>query len=177
MKISDYMPELYINNIEMKNIINSEEIELEQKLKIFVDNVFKDNFIQTATLNGIQNYEKLLNIQLDENKDNLEYRRAIVKAKLATTVPLSYKWLENSLTSLVGTNNFEINLDNNTYTININIANLFENTAKNVYKLYRPLLPANLIIIVNLFEKETANLYFGGILHEGEKILVKSEVR
>ena len=33
MKVSDYLPDLYNKNLEMNNIINSEEVELETILK------------------------------------------------------------------------------------------------------------------------------------------------
>ena len=176
MKVSDYLPNLYYKNAEMINIIYSEEDELENKLKVELENVFKNTFAKVATKAGIENWEKLLNIELDSNRDNLEYRRNKVLTKLSTTVPLSYKWLEENLTSMVGPNNFYIELHNNQYKIYINIANLFNDTAETIYDLYRPLLPANLEIIVNLFEEETANLYFGVVVQEGEFTSLGNEV-
>ena len=176
MKVSDYIPNLYNKNLEMHNIIYSEEEELENKLKIALENVFKDTFAKIATKTGIENWESLLNIELDSNRDNLEYRRNKVLTKLSTTVPLTYRWLEENLTNMVGANNFYIELHNNQYKIYINIANLFNDTAETIYDLYRPLLPANLEIIVNLFEEETANLYFGVVIQEGEFISLGNEV-
>lgn len=176
MKVSDYLPKIYNKNTEMINIIYSEESELENKLKIELENVFNDTFAKIASIVGIQNWENLLNIQLDSNQANLEYRRNKILTKLSTTVPLSYRWLEENLTSMVGAGNFYIELHNNQYKLYINIANLYNDTAETIYNLYRPLLPANLEIIVNLFEEETANLYFGVVVTEGEYTSLGNEV-
>lgn len=173
MKVSDYVPKLYKNNVEFTNIISSEEDDLENILKPYIEQAYNDNFAITASKNGLENYEKLLKIDLDENRDNLEYRRAKVIAVLTTQVPLSYRWLENNLISLVGKDNYRLRVDYNNYTINIDIGNVYKNTAETLKQVYRPLIPANMIIIVNLFQEENANVYVAGILQEGEKVLYK----
>ena len=43
MKVSDYVPQLYKNNIEMINIINSEEKEFENHIKLDIYNAYNDN--------------------------------------------------------------------------------------------------------------------------------------
>ena len=176
MKISDYAPYLYNKNTEFINIIYTEEKELETKLKVLLENIFKDTFAKVATKNGIENWETLLDIKLDSNKNNLEYRRNVILNKMSTTGPLSYKWLEQSLTNLLGANNYTLSIDNEHYTLTINIANILNNTAESVFDLYRPLIPANLILTINLFEEEIADLYVGIVIHEGEHMILESEV-
>lgn len=175
MKVSDYIPDLYKDNVEMSNIINAEEVEFEFNLEPSIENAFKDNFAKTATINGIEKYEKLLNIKLDENKDNLEYRKAIIINKLSTTAPITYRWLEVNLTNLVGENNYKIDLDINNYKIKINIANVYINIAETLYNIYRKLLPANLEIAINVFETYYTQLYMAGVAMIGEKMLIKGE--
>ena len=176
MKVSNYLPNLYNKNLEMLNIIYSEEDELENRLKLYVDNAFKDNFPKVATESGIEKYEKLLNINLDENKDNLEYRRSRVLAKLTTTVPLTYRWLENNLINLVGKDNFYLEIDYNNYIITMSISNVYINTALTLYEVYRPLIPANMKIVINLFDETPGELYFGAISQTGEITYYESEV-
>ena len=53
MKISDYLPSLYKNNLEMNNIILTEENELENGLKLDIDNSFLNSFISTANEKGM----------------------------------------------------------------------------------------------------------------------------
>lgn len=177
MKIRDYMPKLYKNNIEMINIINSEEEEFENGIKIDIDNVFNNTFAKKTTEEGIRRYEELLGIPLDENKNDLEYRRARVLAKLSTSGVLTYKWLENNLINLVGKDNYQIILDNNNYLLTINIADLFLNTANTLFNIYRPLIPANLELFINLFETiKNTKMYISSIIHEGDIILIEGEV-
>ena len=175
MKISDYSPKLYKNNTEMLNIINSEEIEFETNIKTDIDFTFNNTFAILANEEGIRRYEKLLEIPLDENKDNLDYRRARVLAKLGTAGVLTFRWLENNLISLVGKDNYQLILDNHTYSLDINISDLYTNTAKTLYDIYRPLIPANLNLFVKLFDIIENNLYIAGIVHEGDTILIRGE--
>lgn len=168
MKVSDYVPKLYENCIEMNSIISSEEIEFENKLKPNLQKVFADNFAKIATETGIAKFEKLLNIQLDSNSDNLEYRRARVLAKLSATAPLTYRWLEDNLRNLVGENNYYIDLHPDEYSISISVSNVYLDVAELLYDVYRPLIPANLTLKIGIFETELTNLYIGAIIHEGE---------
>lgn len=177
MKISDYMPKLYKNNIEMINIINSEEEEFENGIKYDIDNIFNNTFAIKATEEGIRRYEELLEIPLDENKDNLEYRRARILAKLSTSGVLTYRWLENNLISLVGKGNYQIEVDNLRYLLTINIADVFLNTASTLYDIYRPLIPSNLELFVNLFQSiSDTNIYMSSIIHQGDIIFIEGEV-
>lgn len=175
MKLSDYMPKLYKNNVEMNNIINSEEYEFENLLKPDIDTSFYNTFVKTANEDGIRLFEELLQIPLDENKDNLEYRRARVLSKFATTGALTYRWLENNLINLVGKNNYQILLNSANYELTINISDVYLDTAEKIFDVYRPLIPANMKLFVNLFDNIECKLYTSNIIHEGDILYIKGE--
>lgn len=175
MKLNDYVPKLYKNNLEMNNIINSEEEEFENLLKPYINETFYNTFVKTADENGIRVFEEILEIPLDENKNNLEYRRARILSKFATTGALTYKWLENNLTNLVGDNNYQIILDTNNYELTINISDIYLETAEKIFDVYRPLIPANMKLFVNLFDNIDCKLYTSNILHEGEILYINGE--
>ena len=118
MKVSDYVPQLYKNNIEMINIINSEEKEFENHIKLDIDNAFNDNFIKTATKNGIEKYEIMLNIPINDSLD-IEDRRNQVIIKLLATPPYTYNRLLEILDMYCGKNNYEIYQNINAYTMKI----------------------------------------------------------
>ena len=60
MKLSNYVPKLYKDNVEMYNIIDSEEKEFKNNLKTDIDNTFKNTFVKIANIDGIKRYEQLL---------------------------------------------------------------------------------------------------------------------
>lgn len=146
MKVSDYMPRLYENNVEMKAIIQNQEIEVDDNLKYNIDNSFKDNFIKTATLRGIENYERIFGIIPDNSKD-IEYRREQVILRLYSTIPYTYARLKEILDLYCGTNNYEIEQNINEYKLHITthffeLSNFLSDLLKNI-------IPANIELQVS----------------------------
>lgn len=174
MKVSDYMPTMYEDNVEMTTIIRTDEGEMEE-LKKQIKNAFYDTMPAVATEKGIEQWEKLLNIQLDENEVNLEYRRARIINILTTTVPLSETWLRNNLTALVGEDNYELIVKYSDYSITINISDVFVNTALTLFDIYRPLIPANMTLTINVFGEADSYMYNGCLIREVEKTNIVSE--
>lgn len=119
MKVSDLIPDFYNKNIEMMNIIDSEERELEERLKPGVENVFKDTFAKVATERGIANFEKMFNIKPDVTNQSLELRREIILNRLVSHIPYSERYLINKLNSLLGEGNWDYTLDYNNYSLSI----------------------------------------------------------
>lgn len=117
MKISDYMPDLYKKNLEMNNIIDSEEIEFEENLKLNIENEFNDTFPIKATEKGIQKYEKILNIVSNTNDESLEFRRQRVINRLVSSIPFTEKYLINYLDNMLGEGNWTYTIDYNDYTL------------------------------------------------------------
>lgn len=174
MKVSNYLPKFYKNNVEMYNIISSEETELENNLKQDIKNAFDNTFAKISNLDGIKRYEDLLDIQ--STSTDIEYRRANILSKLGTSGNLTYKWLDNNLKNLVGEGNYQIVLENNIYKISINVSSVFEDTASKLYSIYRLIIPANMQLVVNLFDNVNTTMYISNIWHEGDTILIKGEV-
>ncbi len=143
MKVSDYVPQLYKNNIEMINIINSEEKEFENHIKLDIDNAFNDNFIKTATKNGIEKYEIMLNIPINDSLD-IEDRRNQVIIKLLATPPYTYNRLLEILDMYCGKNNYEIYQNINAYTMKIITHFINLNSANSLFKTLKEIFPANI---------------------------------
>lgn len=120
MKINNYLPNLYNNNIEMKNIINSEEVEFEENIKPAIDNIFKDTFANVATENGIEQFEKILDIPTDTESESLNFRRDRVLSRLRSSIPFTETFLKESLDNYLGKNNWTYTIDYNNYTLIIN---------------------------------------------------------
>ena len=116
MKVSDYLPRLYEDNIEMTNIINSEETELETLVKPNIDNLFKNTFIAIANQTGIEQFEKIFNIQPNEN-DDLEFRRQRIILRLISSRPFTETYLKNQLNIILGIGNWTYTIDYNNYEL------------------------------------------------------------
>lgn len=116
MKVSDYLPDLYKFNIEMNNIINSEEIELESGLKPDIDIAFKNNFVTTADEQGIEQFEKILNIEYGSG-ESLDFRKQRIFLRLNSDIPFTETYLVNQLNKILGKGNWSYNIDYNSYTL------------------------------------------------------------
>ncbi len=120
MKISDYLPNIYAKNREMNNIIYSEEDELENGLKLGIENAFKDTFAKVATENGIAKFEKILNIESDATSETLDFRRRRVLNRLVSQAPFTEKYFINRMNEMLGEENWSYTINYNTYTLTIN---------------------------------------------------------
>ena len=120
MKISDYLPNLYLKNREMNNIINSEEVELENGLKLDIENSFKDTFAKVATENGIAKFEKMLNIESDETTETIDFRRKRILNRLVNQAPFTERYFINRMNEMLGEGNWNYTINYNNYTLTIN---------------------------------------------------------
>lgn len=165
MKTIEYMPNFLQNVREFKIMSNLEDEELE-KLKLQIDNILKEVIVNTSEDYGLQRYEKIYNINVVS--DDIDVRRFNIISKINNNAPFTYRWLDNKLKQLVGENNYKINIEYDNYKVIISIAYLFGDIANTLQKDLRELLPANLVLQINLFSN--CNLYLASIVHEKQHI-------
>ena len=161
----NYLPTFLRNIKEYKEICNAEDIEFE-KLDSRLDEIINEIAVDTANSYGLERYEKIFNIV--NTTTNVEERRFKIKSKLINQLPFNMKWLDNKLTKLVGAGNYSINLEKDDYKITIGVSFMFPDIAEILKKDFREQFPANLVIIINLFQTEVANLYVGATVHVGD---------
>lgn len=117
------------------------------KLNSSVKVSFLDNFILTAGIKGIRNYERILGIIPDVLKDTVEFRRARVINRLAQMPPFTEVFLRQKLNTIFGEGNWNLEVNANEYRINIdvetNVKNLFDSTMEDI----RRIIPANLTMV------------------------------
>ncbi len=164
---------LFLRDIrEYKEIYNTEEIELKD-LEKKVEEIIREASAETAKGYGLDKYEKILNIV--KTTDVIDERRFKIKTKLTNQLPFNMKWLDNKLKNLVGEENYKITLDAENYKITIQISHIFPDVVTVIKEDLRQQLPANLIIIVNLFRTEMSKVYCGGIIHIGKFVTLGGE--
>ena len=142
MKLIEYLPNFMQDIKEFKELFSAEDIEIEQ-LKIAIEKIFSEIIVKTAEGYGLDRYEKIY--QINAESDLLEARRLKILLKINDKVPYSYKWLVNTLDTILGENNYKINIDYANYKIVISIVYLFGDIANILKRDLREQLPANLV--------------------------------
>lgn len=165
MKLIEYLPNFMQEITEFEELFKTEDEELE-KLKSQIDNILKEVIVNTSDDYGLKRYEKIYNI--DVVSADIDVRRFNIISKINNKAPFTYKWLDNKLKKLVGENNYKINIEYDNYKVIISIVYLFGDIVNNLQKDLKQLLPANLIIQINLFSN--CNLHLASIVHEKQHI-------
>ncbi|MCT4605852.1 MAG: YmfQ family protein [Marinisporobacter sp.] len=91
-KLMSYLPGYYRKSKVMKNLMTTEEKQLEQLMQKIQENI-NQFFIDTADKN-LERWEKDLGIPISNEKDTL-FRRSIIKSKLRGIGTVTVKLLEN----------------------------------------------------------------------------------
>lgn len=147
-KIKRYIPKILEENDTMNSIYSTQEDEINKLNQTSMD-VFKNNFIQTANLNGIQKYENMLKIKSDNSFD-LEYRRKKVWDKLIYRPPFTRQRFQSILERIWGKGNFVFDIHPNEFEV---IIDVWTDNAE-YYLLYskmiRDVIPANLYMILSI---------------------------
>ena len=165
MSIKKYLP-LYLQEIkEFDEICKTEDIELED-LNNKINKLLNEITVANASNVGLSRYEKIYNIK--NISTDIEERRFNILNKMNGKGPFTLNWLNNKLKALVGEDNYKIDVDYNKYRIDISVSGIFQNIAETLNIDLKEQLPANLIITVNLFQTEKANIYVGTLIREGD---------
>lgn len=153
----DYLPEFLKDFREYKEIMNTEEIELE-KLKSKNNSITDEIIISNATNDGISRFEKILGIKSNTNL-TLENRKFLVKNKFFNRAPFTVEWLKNKLENLCGQDNYIIDIDISNKILNVQIGYMFDEATEELRKDLRNIIPANIILDVNFWYIEIANIH------------------
>ena len=148
MSIKDLWPPIIQELEEFQKIAEIEEAFFE-RLKQEIQNIVDDQFIQTATENGIARREKILKISPFAD-DTLETRRFRMQGLWADKLPYTYRVLLERLDSLCGPDGYVIELNAGEYNLNIKIELTRKRMFDEVVKISRQMVPANIVITVEL---------------------------
>jgi hypothetical protein len=148
MQVQEYWPQVIKEYREFEKISTAENPELESIWQE-IGNVLDDQFIRTATVNGIARREKMLHITPFAD-DTLESRRFRVQALWNEKLPYTYRVLVNKLDNLCGEDGYVISLNAGDYELDIKIELTMKRMFDEVAKITRQMVPANLVVTVEL---------------------------
>ena len=138
----DYLPPFMQEFHEIKKIMEAEQPEIDDLWEKCAD-ALDDQFVLSATENGVKRWEKIMNI-ISKDTDTLDERKFRILTKMNQELPYTMTKLKESLTVLCGEGNFSIDLQSADYHIEIRLALTNKNNYDDVVDLLSKMIPANL---------------------------------
>lgn len=149
-RIIQHLPEFYRLIEDFNELDNTETIELDL-LQGGVDQLFDDQFVQTAGLQAVKRREQMLGIQADPTIESLDFRRRRILNRYQTKPPFTIRYLQQQLDMLAGPGMTIVTIDVQafllTITTHIDNASVF----KEVLHTVETIKPANI-----LYQQNTA---------------------
>ncbi len=148
VNIIDYWPEVISEVKEFQEIAKAENPEL-ISMWDSTNDVLADQFILTATENGIKRWEKLLGIT-PKASYTLEDRRFAVLARLNEQLPYTVRVFIQLLTQLCGEDGYVLTINHAYYKVDILVELKSKNMVTEVEALARKIIPANMDISIRI---------------------------
>lgn len=172
-RIHKYLPETLKDVIDLKLLNEDLDIELEQ-LDGYITGIGKEVIVNSASLYGIQKWEKALGIT-PKDGDSLETRRFRVNNLLTSKLPYTYRWLIKKLTQITGSpSGYTLNINQDDYAITIVLSGLDTNMMIEVQKQLRNAIPSNMVLEIGGPPLVSADIKVGMALRIGTKYVIKS---
>lgn len=153
MSLIEYLPEFIREIKEIEVIMSAEENFLknnDDNFNLAVKNIFKDQFINTATENGIKRYEDMLKIIAKETEE-IDVRRFRLFVRFNEKLPYTVPKLKEQLALLCGEDGYRLEID----VINFNIIVRIELKSKKMIEeagsMLERMVPLNMCVDLDLW--------------------------
>lgn len=146
--IANYLPNIVKEIAEFQHISNTENSEI-NLMWDSIQNVFDDQFVNTATVNGIKRWEKILKIVPKANH-TLEDRAFTILTRLNEQLPYTYRVLKQLLSQLCGSDGYVLNINHDQYEVSILVELKSKNMVDAVSDLTKKIVPANMNISIKI---------------------------
>lgn len=171
--VSKYYPLIVRNIREFKRIAETENLEIEQ-LWGSIQDIFSDQFILSATVQGVRRFEKILDI-VPKGTEDLDTRRFRILARINEQLPYTYERLREQLSILCGEKGYTIELKNNEYTLIVRIEISAKKKFDEVWAMLKRVVPANLVLDVSLIYNQNSTV--GRLTHGQLRVYTHDGVR
>ena len=166
MRFNKYLPDFISGIKEFQELDKALTPELDQ-LNHTIQQVQQNQFIETANLEGLSCYERMLKIRPDKD---IEIIRFNILSKFNSTIPFTMRWLQNSLNSTIGQESYLIDLDHTNYTLTISIMKHKEQLISHLRQELEDKLPAHLILVINVLSPIDITHYIGTYIQTSDTI-------
>ncbi len=116
--LSLYFPNIYKEVMETKALIDVEN-KLFDALEDRTSEVENNQFVLTANERGLIIYERMLNIIANPGVETIQFRRERIINRLSTAPPYTLRYLKQRLNSLLGVDNYELELIYDEYILHL----------------------------------------------------------
>lgn len=155
-KIIEYLPEFIQEYREVKELVNSEQVELDE-LWVEQTNTLNNSFVMDADEAGVTRYEKMLGI-VKKPTESLDDRKFNIIVQINEQLPYTMTALNKKLENLCGVGGYVIILSSAIYTIAIKVALTAKNNFYAVQEMMKRVLPCNLIYTVSIIYNQHETL-------------------
>lgn len=155
-KLIDYLPPNLQLIREFKEIAKAEKKEI-YDLWQELEDVLNDAYINHATVDGIDRWEKIFKV-VPKPTDTDEIRRFRIIARLNEQLPYSYRNLELQLKNLCGDKGYTMELKNNDYILKVRVELKVKEKYDEVDSLLNRVMPANIVIDLSLLYNQHKTL-------------------
>ena len=139
-KLLNYLPPFIQRFKEMAAVMNTEQPEFELAWQN-AENTLADQFVMTATINGVKRWEKIYGI-IPKATDTLEERRFLILSKMNEQPPYTLAALKNVLNALCGEDGYTLYLDTDEYELTVKLALSNEKNYTTVVDMLDRILPS-----------------------------------
>lgn len=141
--LKNYLPNIYKDVLEMDELTETEDL-LFQELRTETDKVKNNQFVLTSDVDGIEQYEKMLNIIPNPSTESIEFRVDRIINRLSMTPPFTFPFLKKKLDEIIGVGKWEAYIDYHNYTLYV------ESSAVNQIWFHEILVTINRLKPVNI---------------------------
>lgn len=175
--VLSYLPPVLQDVYEMQAVSQAENSEL-SRLWQGAEDAMNDQFVETATENGVSRWEKMLLLS-PKGTDTLPERKFRIQSALSGRLPFTVWALREQLDGLCGPGNYALTVDHPNFKVTVLLALAAQENYDTVCDLLRKMLPANLQVEISLMYNRYGYLssWPHGMLNPySHKLLKTSEV-
>jgi len=144
IRLMELLPEYYTDNLEMLAITAAEKPELDA-LWAAIARLLANQFIKTADVRRVRDWERLLRIRPDTASQTLEQRREVVLLRLQMRSLKTLRWLRSFLARRFGEQNYDLEIIHNDYTMNLTVSHDDVVILDELVKILRHMIPITLL--------------------------------
>lgn len=141
--LKNYLPNIYKDVLETDELTSTEDL-LFQDLNSETEKVRNNQFVLTSDVDGIEQYEKMLNIIPNPSTESIEFRVDRIINRLSMTPPFTFPFLKKKLDEIIGAGKWEAYIDYANYTLYV------ESSAVNQIWFHEILVTINRLKPVNI---------------------------